>query len=53
MKKLFTNAIQNAITTLAGGVAGIGTIKEGVIEQDYTKVIIGIGLLILGLFAKE
>lgn len=53
MKKIITNALQNAFTTIAGSVAGIGTIKEGVVENDYTKIIVGIGLLILGLFAKE
>jgi hypothetical protein len=53
MKKLLTNALQNAITTIAGSVAGIGTIKEGIVEQDATKIIIGIGLFILGIFAKE
>lgn len=53
MKKLLTNALQNAWTSIAGSVAGIATIKEGVAEMNTTKIIVGIGIVILGLFAKE
>lgn len=53
MKKLLTNALQNVWTSIAGSVAGIGTIKEGVTEGDTTKIMVGIGLLLLGLFSKE
>ena len=53
MKKLFTNALQSVWTSIAGSVAGIATIQEGVSNMDTTKIIVGIGILILGLFSKE
>jgi hypothetical protein len=53
MKKLLTNALQNAWTSIAGGVAGIAEIKQGVAEGNTTKIIVGIGLVLLGLFSKE
>jgi len=53
MKKLLTNAIHNAWTSIAGGIAGIAEIKQGIAENNPTKIIVGIGIVILGLFAKE
>lgn len=53
MKKLLTNALQNVWTSIAGSVAGIATIQEGVAAMDTTKIIVGIGILVLGLFSKE
>lgn len=53
MKKIIINALNNFITTIAGSVSGIGEIQQGIAENDTTKIIIGIGLIILGIFAKE
>jgi len=53
MKKLLTNALQNIWTSIAGSVAGIAEIQEGVLTKDTTKIIIGVGILFLGLFSKE
>jgi hypothetical protein len=53
MKKILENALKNVITTLAGSVAGVAEIQNGVSENNTTKIIIGIGLMILGIFAKD
>jgi hypothetical protein len=53
MKRNLTNALENIRTTIAGSIAGIAEIKEGVVENDSTKIIVGVGLLLLGIFAKE
>jgi hypothetical protein len=53
MKKILENAIKNVITTLAGSIAGVAEIQNGVAEKNTAKIIIGIGLMILGIFAKD
>ena len=53
MKKLINNAIHNLWTTIAGSVAGIAEIKQGVSTGDTTQIILGVGILLIGLFAKE
>jgi hypothetical protein len=53
MKRILQNALENIVTTIAGSIAGIAEIKEGVVDGDTTKIIIGVGLLLLGIFAKE
>lgn len=53
MKKIISNALQNLITTVAGSVAGIAEIKQGVSTGNTTQIIVGIGILIVGLLAKE
>ncbi len=53
MKKIFENAIKNVITTLAGSIAGVAEIQNGVAEKNTAKIIIGIGLMILGIFSKD
>ena len=53
MKRILKNAIENIVTTIAGSVAGITEIRQGIAEQDTTQIIIGVGLLILGIFSKE
>jgi hypothetical protein len=53
MKKLINNAIHNLWTTIAGSVAGIAEIKQGVSNGDTTQIILGVGILLIGLFAKE
>jgi hypothetical protein len=53
MKKLLNNAVHNLWTTIAGSVAGIAEIKEGVSTGNTTQIIVGVGILLIGLFAKE
>jgi hypothetical protein len=53
MKKLLNNAVHNLWTTIAGSVAGIAEIKEGVLTGNTTQIIVGVGILLIGLFAKE
>lgn len=53
MKRILENALNSILTTIAGSVAGIAEIKQGVSEGDTTQIIIGVGLLLLGIFAKE
>jgi hypothetical protein len=53
MKKILENAIKNVITTLAGSIAGVAEIQNGVTEKNTAKIIIGIGLMILGIFSKD
>ena len=53
MKKLLNNAVHNIWTTIAGSVAGIAEIKKGVSNGDTTQIIVGVGILLIGLFAKE
>lgn len=53
MKRILTNALESIFTTIAGSLAGITEIREGVIETNPTKIIIGVGILLLGIFAKE
>ena len=53
MKKILKNALESIFTTIAGSIAGIAEIKQGVAEGDTTQIIVGVGLLILGIFAKE
>lgn len=53
MKRILENALNSILTTIAGSVAGIAEIKQGVSEGDTTQIIVGVGLLLLGIFAKE
>ena len=53
MKKLINNAIHNLWTSIAGSVAGIAEIKQGIATSNHTQIIVGIGLVIVGLLAKE
>ena len=53
MKKILENALKSIFTTIAGSVAGVAEIQTGITENDTTKIIIGIGIMIVGIFAKE
>jgi hypothetical protein len=53
MKKLLNNAVHSVWTSLAGSIAGISEIKQGVTTGNTTQIILGVGLLIIGLFSKE
>jgi|688.fasta_scaffold1855148_2 hypothetical protein len=53
MKKILTNALESVFTTITGSLAGITEIREGVIENNPAKIIVGVGIMLLGIFAKE
>jgi len=53
IQKLINNALHNLWTSISGSVAGIAQISEGVQNNDSSKIITGIGLILLGLFATE
>jgi hypothetical protein len=53
MKKLINNAVHNLWTSIAGSIAGIAEIKQGVSTGNTTQIIMGVGVLLIGLFAKE
>lgn len=40
-------------TSLFGAVAGLPLLVDGVITKDWHKALEGLGLLLLGLFAKD
>jgi len=45
--------LQNIKTTLFGAVAGIPMIVQGVASKDWSKIAVGVGTLLIGLFAKD
>jgi hypothetical protein len=49
MKKI----IANFKTSIFGAVAGLPMIVEGIGEKDLSKIAIGVGTLLIGLFAKD
>lgn len=53
MKKLINNALHNIWTTIAGSVAGIAEIKQGIATNNTTQIIVGVGILLVGIFSKE
>jgi hypothetical protein len=53
IQKLINNALHNVWTSISGSVAGIAQIQEGVQTNDTSKIICGIGTILLGLFATE
>lgn len=52
-KKLINNAVHNLWTSISGSIAGIAQITEGVQTNNTSKIITGIGMILLGLFATE
>ena len=53
MKKLLQNAFESFYSSIIGSVAGIAEIRQGIETHDSTQIIVGVGLLLLGLFTKE
>lgn len=49
MKKI----LKNIKTTIFGAIAGLPQIFEGIAEKDLGKLIVGVGTLAIGLFAKD
>ena len=44
---------ENLKTTLFGAVAGLPLIIEGLMSKDYSKALEGLGILLIGIFAKD
>ena len=49
MKKI----LKNIKTTIFGAVAGLPQLLQGIAEKDFSKIIVGVGTLAIGLFAKD
>lgn len=49
MKQLF----ENIKTSLFGAVAGLPLLVEGVLSKDWHKALEGLGILLIGIFAKD
>jgi hypothetical protein len=49
MKKI----IANFKTSIFGAVAGLPMLVEGIVAKDMSKVAMGVGTLLIGLFAKD
>lgn len=49
MKKI----IANFKTSIFGAVAGLPMLVEGIVAKDLSKVAMGLGTLLIGLFAKD
>lgn len=49
MKSFF----ENLKTTVFGAVAGLPILVEGLQEGNVTKILAGIGMLLVGIFAKD
>jgi hypothetical protein len=45
--------LENLKTTLFGAVAGLPVIFEGAQSGDWKMVLAGIGMLLVGIFAKD
>ena len=45
--------MENVKTSLFGAVAGLPMIWEGAMAQDWKLVLAGVGMLLVGLFAKD
>ena len=45
--------LENVKTTLFGAVAGLPVIWEGAMANDWKLVLAGIGMLLVGIFAKD
>jgi hypothetical protein len=44
---------QNLKTTLFGAVAGLPIIIEGILTKNWEKALEGLGILLIGIFAKD
>jgi hypothetical protein len=45
--------LKNLKTTLAGSIAGLPIILQGIQSKDISSIIAGIGILLTGLLAKD
>lgn len=49
MKAMF----ENLKTTLFGAVAGLPLIVEGLLSKNWERALEGLGILLIGIFAKD
>ncbi len=49
MKEYF----QNLKTTIFGAIAGLPILIEGLISQNWERALEGLGILLVGIFAKD
>jgi hypothetical protein len=49
MKKIFLNIK----TSVFGAVAGLPLLIDGIASKDFSKIISGIGAILVGLYAKD
>jgi hypothetical protein len=45
--------LSNLKTTIFGAIAGLPLILEGVATKNWEKVLEGLGILLIGIFAKD
>lgn len=45
--------LDNVKTTLFGAVAGLPVIFDGIEKQDISLILTGLGMLLVGIFAKD
>jgi hypothetical protein len=45
--------LDNLKTTIFGAVAGLPLIIEGIVSKDWNKLLEGIGILLVGIYAKD
>lgn len=45
--------LENIKTSLFGAVAGLPIIYEGIEKQDIPMILAGLGMLLVGIFAKD
>lgn len=48
-----TKFFENIKTSLFGAIAGLPLIVEGLLSRNYEKALEGLGLLLIGIFAKD
>lgn len=53
MKNILFNITNSPATSVAGACAGLPTLVEGIAERNIVKILAGVGMLLVGLFAKE
>jgi hypothetical protein len=51
--KVMKEMLENVKTSLFGAVAGLPVIWEGAMANDWKLVLAGIGMLLVGIFAKD
>lgn len=47
------NFLDNLKTTIFGAVAGLPMIYEGLQKQDVPMILAGLGMMLVGIFAKD
>jgi len=53
IKRILNNALNSVWTSIAGSIAGINEIINGVQTNDTSKIITGAAIVLLGLLSSE